>query len=62
MRQDLGDKFNFMNRTRVDLEDVVVLGCTLHSLIPERAHLRNDFEQIKDWAVADHNAEHHRDV
>ena len=62
MRQDLGDKFIFMNRIRVDLEDVIVLGCMLNSLISEGAHLRNDFEQIKDWTVADYNAEHHRDA
>lgn len=62
MGQGLGDKFTLLNRTRVDLEDVVVLGCTLHSLIPEGAHLTNDFAQIEGWTVADHNAEHHRDL
>ena len=56
--QDLGDRLIVMNRARVDLGDVVVLGCTLHSLIPEGAHLTNDFAQIEGWTVADHNAEY----
>lgn len=60
--QHLGDNFVFLNRTRVDLEDAIILGCTLHSHIPERAHLTNDFAQIKGWTVAEHNAEHQRDL
>jgi hypothetical protein len=62
MSQELGDKFILLNRTRVDLEDVVILGCTLHSHIPGGAHLTNDFARIVDWTVADHNAEHRRDL
>lgn len=62
MSQELGDKFVLLNRTRVDLEDVMILGCTLQSFIPEEAHLTNDFAQIRGWTVADHNAEHRRDL
>ena len=62
MSQDLGDKFILLNRTRVDLEDVVILGCTLQSHVPEGACLTNDFAKIKGWTVADHNAEHRRDL
>ncbi|GAB7333868.1 hypothetical protein MBLNU13_g05988t2 [Cladosporium sp. NU13] len=62
MSQDLGDKYILMNRTRVDLGNVIILGCTMHSLIPEGAHLTNDFAQIEGWTVADHCAEYHRDV
>lgn len=60
--KDLGEQFAFLNRGRVDLEGVVVLGCTLHSSIPEGAHLTNDFERIENWTVSDHNAEHLRDL
>lgn len=62
LSRNLGDKFAFLNRGRVDLEDVVVLGYTLHSSIPEGAHLTNDFKRIENWTVADHNAEHQRDL
>ena len=62
MSQELGDKFVLLNRTRVDLEDVMILGCTLQSFIPEEAQLTNDFAQIRGWTVADHNAEHRRDL
>lgn len=59
---ELGNKFAFMNRRRVDLEGVIILGCTLQSHIPEGVHLTNDFEMIKGWSVAEHNAEHETDV
>ena len=40
----------------------VVLGRTLHSHIPaDYTALTNDFANIHDWRVADHNAEHERD-
>lgn len=49
-----------LNRGRVDLEDdVVVLGCTLHSHVPSNyTKLTNDFEYIHGWSVVLHNAEH----
>lgn len=62
MSQSLGDKLVFLNRTRVDLDDVIILGCTLQSHIPADAHLTNDFAEIKGWTVADHHAEHQRDL
>lgn len=62
MGSDLGERFVFMNRRRVDQEGIVILGCTLHSLIPEGAHLTNDFARIQGWTVADHNAQHRRDL
>ncbi|KAG5305432.1 serine/threonine phosphatase [Histoplasma capsulatum G186AR] len=64
---ELKDKLIIMNRTRVDLQDITLLGCTLHSQIPPEAeeivrYKINDFRRIADWTVADHNAEHARDV
>jgi UDP-2,3-diacylglucosamine pyrophosphatase LpxH len=56
-----------MHRKRVDLQDITLLGCTLHSHIPLEAEeiVRtkvNDFRRIADWTVASHNAEHAKDV
>jgi predicted phosphodiesterase len=62
MHQAPGDKFVMLNRTRLDLKNVVVLGCTLQSHILEGTQLTNDFAQIERWTVADHNAEHCRDL
>ena len=63
----LKDKLVIMNRRRVDLDDVTLLGCTLQSYIPPEAEqivrLKiNDFRCIKDWTVTDHIAEHVKDV
>ncbi|KAK2814097.1 hypothetical protein FQN50_000501 [Emmonsiellopsis sp. PD_5] len=63
----LKDKLIVMNRKRVDLEDVTLLGCTVHSQIPPDAEeivrkMINDFSHIGDWTVADHNTEHANDV
>ncbi|KKZ61109.1 hypothetical protein EMCG_04307 [[Emmonsia] crescens] len=63
----LKDKLVLMNRKRVDLEEVTLLGCTLHSYIPPEAEevVRskvNDFRRIAGWTVSDHTAEHARDV
>lgn len=61
----LNGKLVFMSRTRFDLpgEDVVVLGCTLHSHIgPDCTKLTNDFRRIKDWSVEKHNEEHRLDL
>ncbi|KAK2762723.1 hypothetical protein FQN54_000897 [Arachnomyces sp. PD_36] len=56
-----------MNQTRVDIQEVTLLGCTLHSrILPEAeeivARKINDFRRIVDWTVADHTAEHANDV
>ena len=57
-----------MNWRRVDInDDVTLLGCTLHSYIPPEAEegvrdVIKDFRRIEKWTVADHNAEHARDV
>ncbi|KAG5291483.1 serine/threonine phosphatase [Histoplasma ohiense] len=64
---ELKDQLIIMNRTRVDLQDLTLLGCTLHSQIPPEAeeivrYKINDFRRIVDWTVADHNAEHAKDV
>lgn len=59
---ELGDNFVLMNRRRVDLGGAVVLGCTLHSHIPEGSHPTNDFIRIQSWSVKDHNDEHRRDL
>ncbi|KAK2846426.1 hypothetical protein FQN49_005731 [Arthroderma sp. PD_2] len=63
----LTDKLVVMNRKRVDLKDVTILGCTLHSHIPPEAEeiVRtrvNDFRRIVGWTVANHSEEHARDV
>jgi predicted phosphodiesterase len=55
----------FLDRTRFDIPgaEVTLLGCTLHSHIaPDYTKLTNDFARIRDWKVADHNAEHRRDM
>lgn len=56
-----------MTQTRVDLENITILGCTLQSYIPPEAEqivrLKiNDSRRIKDWTVAAHVAEHVKDV
>ncbi|KAF2773557.1 hypothetical protein EJ03DRAFT_246470, partial [Teratosphaeria nubilosa] len=63
----LEGRLTVMHRTRVDFAtengNVVVLGCTLHSHIPDDTQgLTNDFARISDWTVANHNAEHDLDV
>lgn len=66
----LKDNLILMNRTRVDLdapEPITVLGCTLHSNVPSESQdvvqqQINDFRHIGDWTVADHVAEHPKDV
>ncbi|KAK2797612.1 hypothetical protein FQN50_009125 [Emmonsiellopsis sp. PD_5] len=63
----LKDKLIVMNQKRVDLQDVTLLGCTLHSQIPPEAeeivrHKINDFRRIVDWTVANHIIEHANDV
>jgi predicted phosphodiesterase len=58
---ELGEKFKFMHRRRVALEDgkTIILGCTLHSHIPENyTALTNDFNRIDGWKVRFHNEEH----
>ena len=63
----LKGKLLVMDRKRVDLQDVSILGCTLHSRIPAEAEeiVRakiSDFRRIVDWSVADHSKEHAADV
>jgi len=58
-------KLVLLNRTRHDFADsnVTILGCTLHSHIPEDARkLSNDFVRIKEWCVSDHNQQHDIDL
>lgn len=62
----LKDKLVVMNWRHVDLGDISLLGCTLHSQIPPEAEeiVRskvNDFCCIVNWTVADHNTEHAED-
>ncbi|EGE08809.1 Ser/Thr protein phosphatase [Trichophyton equinum CBS 127.97] len=56
-----------LNQKRVDIGDITILGCTLHSHVPPEseqivAYKINDFRRIQDWTVANHNAEHAADV
>lgn len=63
---------HFLNRTRIQVAPgVVLLGTTLHSFIPPHAEKdvaarMNDFRLIGDhqnrWTVADHNAQHQKDI
>jgi predicted phosphodiesterase len=60
--QELGDKFVFMDQAQLMVEDTIVLGCILYSFIPTGVGLTNDFAQIDDWTVADHNKNHFHDI
>ena len=65
--ESLKDRLFVMNRKRVDLPGVAILGCTLQSHVPDDskaivAQKINDFRHIGDWTVANHNAEHAKDV
>ena len=56
-----------MNRKRIDLAGLTILGCTLQSHIPDDAvaiiaQKVNDFRHISQWTIADHNFEHIKDV
>lgn len=61
-------KFIFLDRTRYDIaDDVTVLGCTLHSKVPEAqaemvSFRLNDFYDISDWTVEDHCEAHDADT
>ncbi|KAL4809169.1 acyl-CoA dehydrogenase/oxidase [Aspergillus unguis] len=60
-------KFVFLDQTRYDIsEDVTVLGCTLHSRVPEAqtemvSYRLNDFYDISDWTVEAHCEAHESD-
>lgn len=63
----LRDILCVMNRRRIDLPRITILGCTLHSHVPDHAmsivsHKINDFRRSGGWTVADHTAEHAKDV
>lgn len=60
--------FIFLDQTRYDLSsDTTILGCTLYShILPSQAnHVSsglNDFYQIDDWTVEQHNEAHAADL
>jgi hypothetical protein len=59
------NRLHFLNQLRFEIPNspYTLLGCTLHSHIaPDYTKLTNDFARIADWRVADHNAEHARDL
>ena len=63
--RELGVKFKLMHRARMPLDDgkTIVLGCTLHSHIPDDyTALTNDFKCIDGWKVRFHNEEHIADL
>lgn len=63
--RELGSRFTLMDKRRVVLDygKTVVLGCTLHSHIPEDyTRLTKDFQRIRDWTVKHHNDEHATDL
>ncbi|DAA78172.1 TPA_exp: Uncharacterized protein A8136_5875 [Trichophyton benhamiae CBS 112371] len=56
-----------LNRKRADIDNITILGCTLHSHVPPEseqivAHKINDFRRIQEWTVANHNSEHAADL
>ena len=57
-----------LNRTRIDISDrVSLLGCTLHSQIPDEAReivkqKVADFRKIEGWTIERHNYEHEGDL
>jgi len=58
----------WMDRKRVDIDggDIILLGCTLHTHVPEEARplvLKRiqDFSRIGDWSIAQHNDEYRKD-
>jgi hypothetical protein len=61
-------KFVFLDKTRFDLSNnITILGCTLYSkILPTQAERvsfgLNDFYDIKDWTVEDHNQAHISDL
>ncbi|OJD22127.1 hypothetical protein ACJ73_06531 [Blastomyces percursus] len=65
--QGLKNKLTVMNQTRVDLQNITLLGCNLHSHIPPedeeivRAKV-NDFRRMEGWTVTKHITEHVSDV
>lgn len=70
MQSDLGERFVWMDRGKVDIEindqTIVLLGCTLHSRIAKTAYQQvqkeiQDFSRIGSWRIEDHNAEHEKD-
>lgn len=62
-------KLTLLNQTRFDVpnSEVIVMGCTLWSRIPDnvrkvvQAHVK-DFQKIKDWTIDDHNSLHESDL
>jgi predicted phosphohydrolase len=62
--KELGDKFVWMDKKRVDFEngETIVLGCTLYSRAPlDPVESIMDFQKIGDWNIESHNAAHERD-
>lgn len=67
VREGVMGQFFLLNRNRVDLpEGVSVLGCILHSFIPDDAvnvrHFLNDFRMVGNWTPEKHTEEFRRDV
>lgn len=65
----LKGKLVLLNRTRYDIlecPEVIILGCTLWSKVPEEARVAvtskvKDFQKIEGWTVDDHNNAFERD-
>ncbi|KAA8908929.1 Metallo-dependent phosphatase-like protein [Sphaerosporella brunnea] len=62
-------KVSVMNRRRVDVGDVAVLGCTLHSALSRSAAERerilmglNDFHLVGGWGLKEYEDEHRKDL
>jgi hypothetical protein len=67
MERQLDGKLTVLHRRRVDIGDVTLLGCTLHSkLDPEQVHRitmgLNDFALVGEWGPAEYMREHEADL
>lgn len=65
--RSLEGRLTVLDRTRIDLpENFTILGCTLHSHIPDEARAIvqekvQDFRMIDGWTIDDHNEAHELD-
>lgn len=67
LEKALDGKVTVLHRRRVDIGDVTILGCTLHSSLDPAATARiamglNDFHLVKEWGPKEYMQEHAADL
>jgi len=67
LEEALDGKLTVLHRRRVDIGDVTILGCTLHSALDPAATWRiamglNDFHVVKEWGPKEYMREHTLDL